>query len=167
MLRAKAAAAVAVVAVLGGLATAAYADALPAPMQRLAHDTIGAPDAAGSHPDAHHAKTGTPVGPNAAGKAAFGLCTAFADAKEHGNAAQKAVAFRNLAKAAGGASSVAGYCAAIPHPGASSDPRKSHGRASSHAAPHPTGQPTSHPTPHPTGKPSAHPHPTPHPTGKP
>ena len=165
LLRAKVAAGAAVV--LAAAATAAYANVLPAPLQRLAHDTIEAPAAAGSHPDAHPGKTGTPVGPNAAGKAAFGLCTAFADAKEHGNATQKSVAFRNLARAAGGASNVASYCAAIPHPGASSGAGNPTGKPSAH----PTGRPSAHPTPHPTGKPSAHPsphsHPTPHPTGKP
>jgi hypothetical protein len=41
------------------------------------------------------------------------------------------VAFRNLAAAAGGASNVAAYCAAVPHPGPSS----------SHTG-HPTGPPT-------------------------
>ena len=45
-LSAKAAAgAVAATLVLGGAATAAFADMLPAPIQRLAHDVIGAPDA--------------------------------------------------------------------------------------------------------------------------
>lgn len=43
-LRAKVAAAVAAAAVvLGGAATAAFADVLPAPIQRFAHDAIGAP----------------------------------------------------------------------------------------------------------------------------
>jgi hypothetical protein len=43
-LRTKAAAgAAAAVVVLGGAATAAFADVLPAPIQRLAHDAIGAP----------------------------------------------------------------------------------------------------------------------------
>jgi hypothetical protein len=45
-LSAKAAAgAVAATLVLGGAATAAFANMLPAPIQRLAHDVIGAPDA--------------------------------------------------------------------------------------------------------------------------
>jgi hypothetical protein len=45
-LSAKAAAGAAAAAlVLGGAATAAFADMLPAPIQRLAHDVIGAPDA--------------------------------------------------------------------------------------------------------------------------
>jgi len=45
-----AAAAAGVVVLLGGVATAAYADVLPAPIQRLAHDTIGAPYAPGARP---------------------------------------------------------------------------------------------------------------------
>jgi hypothetical protein len=40
-----AAGATAAAVVLGGAATAAFADVLPAPIQRLAHDAIGAPDA--------------------------------------------------------------------------------------------------------------------------
>jgi hypothetical protein len=163
LLSARAAAAAAAALSLGGLATAAYAGALPAPAQQFAHHTIGAPAAgdsqtAGTHPSA----TGTPAGPDAAGPAAFGLCTAYAHAKTHGNAQQKAVAFRNLAAAAGGAGNIATYCAAVPHPGASS----------SHTS-HPTGPPTSHPTgpptSHPTGPPTSHPTgpPTSHPTGPP
>jgi hypothetical protein len=167
LLKAKVAAAA--VVLLGAAATAAYANVLPASLQRLAHDAIDAPAAAGSHPDAHPAKTGTPVGPNAAGKAAFGLCTAFADAKDHGNATQKAVAFRNLAKAAGGAGNIATYCASVPHPGASSPAGQASGHATGKPSAHPTAHahPTPHaqPTPHPTGQPAAHP--TPHPTGQP
>jgi hypothetical protein len=152
-------AAAAAVALLGGLVTAAYADALPAPAQKLAHEAIGAPESAGSQAD-NHAKAGSAVGPDVTGKAAFGLCNAFAEAKEHGDARQRGVAFRNLAKAAGGASSIAGFCAAVPHPGSSSEPQN----PSSHPTPHATGKPTSHPTPHPTGKPTSHPSPHPHPT---
>lgn len=164
LLSAKAAAAAAIaVASLGGAATAAFAGALPAPAQRLAHDTIGAPAARGSHHDSPDAaRSGTPAGPNAAGPAAYGLCTAYAHATKHGSAAQKAVAFRNLVKAAGGAAKVAGYCAAVPHPGASQSP-----------SPHPTGSPASHPAgkpaSHPTGSPASPPtgSPTSHPTGPP
>lgn len=161
LLRVKVAAA-ASVAILGGLVTAAYADALPAPAQKLAHEAIGAPESANSHSDANHGKTGTPVGPKASGEAAFGLCNAFAEANEHGDAAQKGVAFRNVAKAAGGASNIASFCAAVPHPGASSESQKPGEKPTSH----PTGKPSAHPTPHshPTGKPTALPTPHPHPT---
>lgn len=173
LLSAKAAASAAIAVVgLGGVATAAFAGALPSSAQQFAHDTIGAPRPHTSsigHPgnktNAGH--SGTPVGPSASGPAAFGLCTAYAHATQHGTAAQKAVAFRNLEKAAGGAANVAGFCASVAHPGASATPRGA-ARTS-----HPTGKPTSHPTgkpsPHPTGKPTSHPtgKPSPRPTGPP
>ncbi len=165
LLTAKAAAAAAVAVVgLGGVATAAFAGALPSSAQQFAHDTIGAPGPhasssahASNNTNAGH--SGTPVGPTASGPAAFGLCTAYAHATQHGTAAQKAVAFRNLEKAAGGAANVASFCASIPHPGASATPQ---GRA-------PTSHPTGEPSPHPTGPPSPHPtgEPSPHPTGPP
>jgi hypothetical protein len=145
---------------LGGFATAAFAGALPAPVQQFAHHTFGAPAARGTQPTStqptrtHPSAATTPAGPDATVPAAFGLCTAWAHAKAHGNSSQQAVAFRNLAAAAGGASKVATYCAAVPHPGPSSS-RSSHpgGPPTSH----PTGPPTSHPTPHATGRPSSHP----------
>jgi len=148
LLSARAAAAAAVAALgLGGFATAAFAGALPAPAQQFAHHTFGAPPAGGGQPTGTHpAAAATPAGPDTTGPAAFGLCTAWSHAKAHGTPSQQAVAFRNLAAAAGGASKVAAYCAAVPHPGPSS----------SHAA-HPTGPPASHPTPHATGKPTSHP----------
>jgi hypothetical protein len=168
LLAARAAAAAAVAALgLGGFATAAFAGALPAPAQQFAHHTFGAPAAGGGQPTSTHpSTTATPAGPDATGAAAFGLCTAWAHAKAHGTPSQQAVAFRNLAAAADGAANVAAYCAAVPHPGASS----------SHTS-HPTGPPASHPTgpsaSHPTGPPTFHPtgppasHPTPHATGQP
>jgi hypothetical protein len=145
---------------LGGFATAAFAGALPAPVQQFAHHTFGAPAARGTRPTStqptrtHPSAATTPAGPDATGPAAFGLCTAWAHAKAHGNSSQQAVAFRNLAAAAGGASKVAAYCAAVPHPGPSSS-RSSHpgGPPTSHS----TGPPTSHPTPHATGRSSSHP----------
>lgn len=162
LLSAKAAAAAAVVAVgLGGVATAAYANALPTAAQRLAHDAIGAPSphpANSSNPGAGH--SATPVGPNASGSAAYGLCTAYSHATKYGTAAQKSVAFRNLERAAGGAAKVASYCAAVTHPGTTPTPASSH----------PTGKPSNVPSGHPTGKPSVHPSgagPSGHPTGKP
>jgi hypothetical protein len=165
VLSAKAAAVAIAALTLGGAAAAAYAGALPASVQQFAHDTVGAPAA-------HHRPSATPrrahgapaKGPNAAGHAAYGLCTAYRHALAHGSAAQKAVAFRNLVKAAGGASKVAQYCAGIPHPGPS--PSRHH-----HAHPTPTPNPSghghhhAHPTPHPSGHPSHRP--SPHPTGSP
>jgi hypothetical protein len=163
LLSARAAAATAVAALsLGGFATAAFAGALPAPAQQFAHHTFGAPAAGGGQPTGTHpGAAATPAGPDATGPAAFGLCTAWAHAKAHGTTSQQAVAFRNLAAAAGGASNVATYCAAVPHPGPSSA-HSSHpaGPPSSHPtgppSSHPTGPPASHPTSHATGQPTSH-----------
>jgi hypothetical protein len=171
LLSARAAAAAAVAALsLGGFATAAFAGALPAPAQQFAHHTFGAPAAGGGQPTGTHpGAAATPAGPDATGAAAFGLCTAWAHAKAHGTASQQAVAFRNLAAAAGGASNVTAYCAAVPHPGPSSPPTA---HPTGPPATHPTGPPATHPTgppaTHPTGPPATHPssppttHPTPH-----
>jgi hypothetical protein len=160
LLSARAAAVAAVAALsLGGFATAAFAGALPAPAQQFAHHTFGAPAAEGGQPTGTHpSATATPAGPDATGPAAFGLCTAWAHAKAHGTSSQQAVAFRNLAAAAGGAGHVAAYCAAMPHPGASSSP-------TAHPAGPPASHPTGRPTTHPTGPPATHP--TPHATGHP
>jgi hypothetical protein len=161
-LSARAAIAAAVAAMsLSGLATAAYAGALPAPLQTFAHTTFGAPAAGAS--------TGgspSPSGPGPAGHAAYGLCTAWAHAKAHGTGTQKAVAFRNLAAAAGGAGRVGTYCATVPHPGASASSQPhGHGKPISHPTPHGHGKPTSNPTPHGHSTPASHP--TPHGHGKP
>jgi hypothetical protein len=160
LLSARAAAAAAVAALsLGGFATAAFAGALPEPAQQFAHHAFGAPAARGSQTTrTHPSVTATPVGPDATGPAAFGLCNAWAHARAHGTGIQRAVAFHNLARAAGGVGNVGEFCAAVPHPGA----------ASSHAA-HPNGPPASHPH----GPPDSHAHgppdshPAPHATGKP
>ncbi|HVB28078.1 MAG TPA: PT domain-containing protein [Mycobacteriales bacterium] len=148
---------------LGGATAAAYANALPNALQNFAHDTIGAP--AGSHspsgvaPTTRPTPTATPVGPNASGPAAYGLCTAYlasTKSSNNGASASPAPAFQALISAAGGADKVAAYCAAAT-PGGQ----------------HPTGAPTTHPTgaptAHPTGAPTTHPTsaPTAHPTGEP
>jgi len=157
LLSAKAAAAAAVAVLgLGGVTTAAFANALPSAAQEFAHNTIGAPSPHASrsaHPGNNARHSGSPVGPNATGAAAFGLCTAYANATQHGTAAQQAVAFRNLENAAGGAANVASFCASVAHPGGSATP------ASGAPTSHPTGAPSSHPTgppsPHPTGPPAS------------
>ena len=166
-----AAAAAAAAAALSGVAAAAYTGTLPAPAQQFAHSMIGAPQPGHrtGTPQATPARTeaGTPqatpartdaVGPDATGPAASGLCTAYAHAKTHGTASQKATAFRNLAAAAGGAAKIAAYCTAAPHPGRSQSSQS----ASASAPTHPAGHPASHPT----GKPSSQRH-TPHPAGRP
>jgi len=152
------AAAAAAAAALGGVAAAAYTGTLPAPAQQFAHSMIGAPSPQPSHrPGTPQATPARPdaVGPDATGPAASGLCIAYAHAKAHGTASQKAVAFRNLAAAAGGAAKIAAYCTAAPHP------RSSQSSQSASAPTHPGGKPT----PHRTGRPSSAP--TPHRTGRP
>jgi len=158
VLSARAAAIAVTVLALGGLATAAYADALPAPAQQFAHSVIGAPAA---HPTAtdHPAGSASPVGPDATGHPASGLCTAWSHAKAHGTHKQQAVAFENLAAAAGGAANVTAFCAEVPRPGSTVQPT---GGPAAHPTPSHPGRPTAHPT----GKPSPHPTPS-HPTGQP
>jgi hypothetical protein len=140
-------------AVLGGSVAAAYAGVLPAALQKIAHTSIAAP-AASVKPSPHQTpsakpgphqthRAGTPVGPDPAGPAAHGLCTAYSHAEAQGSAAQQAVAFRNLAAAAGGGGKVAAYCATAPRPGADA-----HGQPASHA----TGRATSRPGHTPAGK---------------
>jgi hypothetical protein len=163
LLSAKLAAAAAAAAVaLGGTAAAAYAGKLPAPMQKIAHDTIGAPKTPAAHPTSHGAPQPTPTA--LPGHAAYGLCTAYDHQKAHGSAAQQAVAFRKLAAAADGAEQVKAYCAGVAHPGSPS-PRT--------PATHPAGKPSTLPShaahTHPAGKPTSPPShgPATHPAGKP
>ena len=81
--RAAVAAAVAALS-LGGLATAAYAGILPAPVQRFAHDTIGAPAApSGSPARTHLPRNRAPV-LGVTGPTAHRLCAAYTFAKTHG-----------------------------------------------------------------------------------
>jgi hypothetical protein len=175
---AKAVAAAAVVALtLGGVATAAYAGALPSSAQSVAHDLIGAPaghktatTAAAARPKTHHV-----LRP---------LCVAFIRAEKHGTAAQKAAAFKKLEKAAGGASKIAAYCGfprrhpahhpfrgcrpMYPHPSSSPSAQPSWSpspRPSSSASPMPTPAASCPPLTHPVGKPLPH-RPRPLPIGK-
>jgi hypothetical protein len=130
-------------AVLGGSVAAAYAGVLPAALQKIAHNSIAAP-AASARPSPHEThRAGAPVGPDPAGPAAHGLCTAYFHAEAHGSAAQQALAFRKLAAAAGGGGKVAAYCATAPRPGAGA-----HGKPASHA----TGRATSRPGHTPAGQ---------------
>ena len=163
----KATAAAAMVLSLSGIAAAAYAGALPAQVQRLAHHIIGAPPPAArpglAPPSARPATSDDP---------AYGLCTAWAHAKAHGTRQQQAAVFRELATAAGGAGKVTGYCATAARPGT---PRSQMPQPA--PAPHGTGKPSGLPSPHGSGKPSGIPaphgsagptvRPAPHSTGKP
>jgi hypothetical protein len=167
LLPVKAAAAGATILSLAGIATAAYAGELPAPVQRFAHDVLGAPP-----PSAQPALTPSSAGPATAGDPAYGLCTAWKNAKAHGTAGQRAVAFRRLAVAAGGADNVTAYCATAVPPGISpsqtpqpSPTPRSAGKPSGLPAPHGSGKPSGLPVPHGAGAPTVRP--TPHSTGKP
>lgn len=144
-----AAAAAAMALSLGGIATAAYADALPASLQLLAHDIAGAPA-----PDHRPATKPSRAGLATTGHRAYGLCTAWAHAKAQGTHKQTARAFRELAAAAGGRANVSAYCAAVAHPGTSS----SHPPEPA-PAPERTGKPGGLPVPHRGGRPSGLPSP--------
>jgi hypothetical protein len=153
----RAAAAAAVVLSLAGAATAAYAGALPAAVQRLAHDVIGAP-APGTGPSAR------PPGPPP-GRPGYGLCTAWALAREHGARRLQAAAFGKLTMAAGGPGQVTAYCAATGHSARPVPTPHRPGKPSGLPTPDRPGKPSGLPTPHPPGKPSGLP--TPHRPGKP
>lgn len=148
--KAAAAAAIAVVSLGAAATTAAFAGVLPDALQQFAHRTIGAPAVHHGKPTAAHlARRTAPVAPSARRHAAFGLCTAYEHAVVHGRAAHKAVAFRNLVRAAGGAQKVHAFCAAVPHPGT---PRSAHADRAAHRGPHRAGHthPGRHPGRHPT-----------------
>jgi hypothetical protein len=163
--RAAAAATVTVLG-LGGLATASYAGALPASLQRFAHDVIGAP-ASGTRP----VMSPSWAVPGASHRP-YGLCVAWAHARAHGTRKQQATAFRELAAAAGGRGNVTAYCATAAHPGTSPPTRPQpdptphgHGKPTGLPSPHGTGKPSGLPSPHGHGKPTGLP--SPHGTGKP
>ncbi|GAA2158475.1 hypothetical protein [Pedococcus bigeumensis] len=127
-LRALASAAGAAVA-LGGVATIVLASGAMGP----AHQSVAPPVAATSSTQTTPPQadaTGTPVGPDASGPAAFGLCNAWTNhqAKDDDKPGTS-VAFRNLAEAAGGEAKIAAYCAKVPHPGSSSTTRTPKGTA--------------------------------------
>jgi hypothetical protein len=138
---------------VSGLTAAAYTGSLPEQAQAVAHAAIGAPapqDASLEEEPLEEeletdvvlpepAKTAA-VGPDAAGAAAYGLCTAYANSAAHGSSAEKSVAIRNLALAAGGEDGITAYCDAVEHPSA-----KATARPTRQAAPAPQGRPTDRP----------------------
>lgn len=181
---------------IAGTAAAAYTGSLPVGLQNLAHHTIGAPastpsgdptstpesdpttsadptdtpeptDTADPTGTSDPSSTATPVGPDATGPAAFGLCTAYT----HGGLATSSVAYKSLVKAAGTAGGIGAYCATVSHPGSPTSHPTSHrnGAPTSHPTGSPTSHPTGSPTSHPTGAPTSHPTgaPVSHPTGSP
>jgi hypothetical protein len=167
---------------LGGTAAAAYTGTLPTPAQDFAHRVIGAPaahaadrtspSATGSASETPRPAATTtdststkgPVGPDASGAAMFGLCTAWTAHQANGETANgkadDAVAFKNLAAAAGGADKIAAYCATIlQSPSPTVVPGRATAEQTSASTSHPAGKPSSLPTQantnHPTGKPTA------------
>jgi hypothetical protein len=102
------------VVILAILAAAAYTGMLPAPVQRLAHSTLGAP---APHPTAHVVPSATPGGSSRLVPAAYGLCTAYSRAREHGQINPRSGFFRKLARMAGGPAKIPAYCAGVAHPG--------------------------------------------------
>lgn len=159
---------------LGGTSAAAFSGALPAPAQDFAHRVIGAPAATATQLRIHTAthtddpssagtpgSAGTPVGPDASGPAAFGLCTAWTAHQSNPASttgkADDSVAFRNLATAAGGVDKIAAYCATILHsssPTVAGAPTTEQTQASTD---HSMGRPTSLPTQASTGRPGTMP----------
>ncbi|MHB1172763.1 MAG: protein tyrosine phosphatase [Lacisediminihabitans sp.] len=111
-----------------GTAAAAYTGNLPAPLQQSAHNLIGAPAPAVSGTDtatvsatATPSPTATPVGPDATGPAAYGLCEAFT----HGGLNTSSTAYLSLATAAKGTANIAAYCSTVVSPGQSASHRPS------------------------------------------
>jgi hypothetical protein len=160
---ARTAAATVAVLSLGGLATAAYAGVLPAPVQRFAHETIGAPSAQSRQPYYPHIPVNSqaPGAPKAHRSTAQGLCIAYVRAWRHGNVAEERTIFRNLARAAGSTGQVGAYCPAVarldtvPFP---LDPR-SHPPFARPSPPfaRPSGYPRPSPGPYPTARPTGFP----------
>jgi hypothetical protein len=104
--RPRLAAVLAAAVMLSGTVAAAYAGVLPAPIQNLAHRAVGAPAPHHVAPRSHplsRART---------------LCAAYQRAQAHGNPAARAAQERKLARAAGGAGKINGYCASLRAPGA-------------------------------------------------
>ena len=160
--RLAAAAGAAAIAVLGGGTAAAYTGSLPGALQKIAHEAIAAPDVRDSPATPTVPGSAHPAGPSVRGAAAYGLCNAYQHAEAHGAANQRAVAFRNLVYAAGGADKVAAYCASVSHPGPTSPPGRRVGQMSSSANPGHGRKPTA-----PPGKPTAPPGKPTTPPGKP
>jgi len=154
-LNARLAAALTVVAIGLGGGAAAYAGALPGPIQDFAHHLIGAPAARKAPGDR---------------QGDSGLCRAYERAEAHGGARARAAALRKLDQAAGGVGRIDAYCAAAgraalapaghgvrhpqPEPAKAANPNGNH-QATSHGKPNGPGKPK-------TGqaKAKAHPKPT-------
>lgn len=148
---------------LGGAATVAYVSAnTPAtPATPTTPNTsVTAPASSQSASNAAGRQTtdqakqgqdakGAPVGPDASGPAAHGLCTAWENVAGNGKA-MDSVAFRNLIEAAGGEDKVGAFCAEVDAPGKSGD------RATGKPEDAPTGKPEAVPTGKPSDVPTNH-----------
>ena len=140
-------AAVALVALGGGTAAAAAAGVLPTPGHTFVHNDSETTDPTESaSPDPSDSpdpsSSATPVGPDATGPAAFGLCTAYTA----GGLSTHSIAFGAL-QSASTDGDIAAYCATVlaAHPGQAGQ----HGPGNI-PAPHHTGAPSDHST---SGKP--------------
>ena len=158
---------------IGGAATVAYVQTAndTAPNSEVTAPPTSVPSADPTQNDEAGASAthGTPVGPDATGSAAYGLCTAWKGVAAAGKA-MDSVAFKNLVEAAGGEDKVATFCAAVPAPG------ESGAHATNKPTSTPTGKPADVPTTHavtpterPTSTPTERPDtaPTTHATGRP
>ena len=191
LLAAKALVAALAVGSLGGVALAASAGDLPAPLQDAAHAAVPAVPAAHGKGASHASPQGrahgkglgavpptsrpTPEAPGTTGPTAtpspslVGLCHAYLAGVSH--SAGKALdnpAFTVLVTAAGGKDAVSAYCGTLvplPHATATGPGAHPTGRPTSPAH-HATGKPSS-PAHHATGQPTVSPQPTPHSTGQP
>jgi hypothetical protein len=143
----------------GGTAAAAYSGTLPEPLQQTSHVLLGAPapaaaaaaqhqPGAASHGKAPQAADGPdadsesksekesepgaaePVGPDATGPAAFGLCTAFTK----GGLDPASTAYKSLATAAAGSADITAYCASVKGPGRSAEHRHANADGSGDSA---------------------------------
>ena len=172
-----AAAAIAALSVAG--VAAAATGTLPDAAQRVAHRMVGAPspddhgsqsgDHANGGQSADHRSTksdNSPTGPDATGAAKAGLCQAWASGQGATNGGKAdATAFEALAKAAGGADQIAGFCADVlkshePQGTQPASPGADHGQGSgddhSQSSGQDAGQDNSHGTPPVSTGPGSH-----------
>ena len=126
----------------GGTAAAAYTGTLPAPLQQSAHSLLGAPAPAAptalatqatatattaatatadetAEATATESPSAAPVGPDATGPAAYGLCQSFTS----GGLDTSSTAYKSLTVAAAGETNIATYCATVASPGESASHR--------------------------------------------
>lgn len=183
-------AAAAAAAPIAGVTAVSFTGSLPAPLQNIAHATIGAPkaqtstgtgsdqsppamapaltdpstsptdsvsvtatdsptpstDPASDSPTDSPSVTPTaaasagPVGPDATGPAAFGLCNAWS----HSGLGASSVAYRNLTAAAGGTDGIGAYCAGVTGHGGAVTPTSTEATPSGVPAVSPAGASATH-----------------------